>query len=59
MTRHVRWIALALLVALATIEAGCYIYAPGPPGPPPPGRAATWIPGHYNRFGEWVPGHWR
>lgn len=20
---------------------------------------ATWIPGHYDRFGDWVPGHWR
>ncbi len=40
-----------------------YVYPPdyGPvyyePAPVP--YAATWVPGHYDRFGDWIPGHWR
>jgi len=59
MTRSIRWAAFGLLLLLATLEAGCYIYAPEPAGPPGPHPNAVWVPGHYNRAGPWTPGHWR
>jgi len=58
-SRRVRWVAFSLLLILVSLEAGCYVYAPGPPGPPASPPHAVWVPGHYNRFGAWVQGHWR
>jgi len=57
--RRVRWVAFSPLLTLVSLEAGCNVYAPGPPGPhasPPP---AVWVPGYYNRFGAWIQGDWR
>lgn len=64
--------AAAIVTAPFTCAGYCgpgYYYGPPPPvayrpapvsyGPGPDPFGPTWIPGHYNRYGDWVPGHWR